>query len=92
MIKDAISFLVDEAPKEEVINQIKADILACPGVIEIDDLKVRKHMEQLYVDVEIAVDNTLNITEAHEIAEYVHHDIEDKYDVIHCMVHVNPVE
>lgn len=90
-IKDAIAFLVDQAPKQEVIQEIRNIILTNSLVLQIDDLKVRKHMNYLYVDLEIAVDATLSLSKAHQIAEEVHHDVEQKMKtVIHCMVHVNP--
>lgn len=90
MIIEAISFLVDEAPKKEVMKEIRKAILNCRGVIKIDDLKVRKHMNHFYVDVEIAVDSKLSLLAAHKIAENVHDEIEAKFEAIHCMVHVNP--
>ena len=90
MILDAISYLVDEAPDLDVIKAIKQQILSCKGVLKLDDIKVRKHMSQFYVDVEISVDKSLSFEAAHEISENVHDHIEDKFDVIHCMVHINP--
>ena len=90
MIKEAVSFLVDEAPKKEKVRAIHQTILNCPGVIKIDDLKTRKHMNHIYVDVEIAVDRNLSLLEAHKIAEDVHLEVEKEFDALHCMVHVNP--
>ncbi len=91
MIKDSISFLVDQAPEQDVINHIATTIENVSGVVTVDDLKVRKHMNQLYVDVEISVSKALSLEEAHDISENVHDKVEDIYDVIHCMVHVNPI-
>lgn len=90
MIKEAVSFLVDEAPKKEKVRAINQTILNCAGVIKIDDLKTRKHMNHIYVDVEIAVDRNLSLLEAHKIAEDVHLEVEKEFDALHCMVHVNP--
>lgn len=90
MVKEAISFLVDEAPSKEVVSNIRKTILLQKDVMFIDDLKVRKHMNHLYVDVEIAVDRSLSLEEAHNIAEIVHDIVELKFNVLHCMVHVNP--
>ncbi|MDL2292712.1 cation diffusion facilitator family transporter [Acholeplasma sp. OttesenSCG-928-E16] len=91
IIKEAISFLVDQAPKDEIIEPIRDFILKIKGVLCIDDLKVRMHMTRLFVDVEIAVDENLSLKESHDIAENVHEEVEEKFDeVIHCMVHVNP--
>lgn len=93
IIKEAISYLVDEAPQLDVINRMKRTMMQTTGVLSIDDLKVRRHMTAYYVDVEIGVESTLSLRRAHQIAENVHDAIELKYpEVIHCMVHVNPNE
>lgn len=88
---ESISYLVDQAPSDEEVKDIKALIVSVKGVLSIDDIKIRKHMTQKYVDVEIGVTATLSLQEAHQIAENVHHLVEKRFpEVIHCMVHVNP--
>lgn len=92
-IKEAISFIVDQAPEQKMIDDIYAFILTLEGVKAIDELKIRKHVTQLYIDVEIAVNRNYSLEKAHDIAENVHMSIEHKYlEVIHCMVHVNPLD
>lgn len=92
-IKEAITFIVDQAPEQTIIDDVYAYILSLEGVEAIDELKIRMHVTQLYVDVEIAVNRHLSLEKAHDIAENVHMSIESKYlEVIHCMVHVNPLE
>ena len=86
----SIKELVDHAPDKEVIYQIRNNILNVKGVLGIDDLKSRIHVNRLYVDVEIRVRNDLKVDEAHEIAEEVHLKVESNPKVKHCMVHVNP--
>ena len=91
IIIESTSFLTDQAPSKDEIKAIYSVILSIEGVIQVDDLKVRKHMTQRYVDVEIAVRSSHTLEHAHKIAETVHHQVEDVFpDVIHCMVHVNP--
>lgn len=91
ILKDSISYLVDQAPSVEEIHEIHDFIMTVKGVIQVDELKVRKHMTQRYVDVEIAVLGDLSLEKAHKIAESVHHQVEKRFpDVLHCMVHVNP--
>ncbi|AUD65037.1 hypothetical protein BK011_04845 [Tenericutes bacterium MZ-XQ] len=91
IIKEAASFLVDESPEPEKLNDIQTFIKTVQGVKSIDDLRVRRHMTEWYVDVEIGVDDGLSLKHAHDIAETVHISVEEKYrEVIHCMVHVNP--
>jgi cation diffusion facilitator family transporter len=91
ILVEAISFLTDQAPDQKEVNAIKDVINAMNEVLSIDDLKVRKHMTQRYVDVEIGVTATLSLKDAHDIAERVHLKVEETFpDVLHCMVHVNP--
>lgn len=92
-LKEAITFLVDQAPEQHEIDEVQEFIKSCTGVISVDDLKIRKHMTKYYIDVEIGVNAQLSLKEAHKIAEYVHAQVEKRYpNVIHCMVHVNPSE
>ena len=43
------------------------------------------------MDVEIKADGTITLSEAHNIAESVHDDIEQNFPKVkHIMVHVNP--
>ncbi len=91
ILKESVAYLVDQAPDDEQIQSINKVIISVLGVLTIDDLKVRKHMTQKYVDVEIGVESSLTLEKAHKIAENVHHKVEKEFpDVIHCMVHVNP--
>ncbi|BCR35498.1 cation diffusion facilitator family transporter [Mariniplasma anaerobium] len=91
ILKEAATFLVDQAPDNSELKHIRDYISSVDGVVTIDDLKARMHMTELYVDVEIGVKENLSLKEAHEIAEYVHEHVEHKFEeVIHCMVHVNP--
>lgn len=91
IFKDALSKVTDSACSPEMIAQMKEVILSQEGVEKIDLLKTRKHGAQSFVDLEISVDGTKSLLEAHYIATKVHDAIEATFeDVIHCMVHVNP--
>ena len=69
----------------KVISEVK-------GVRGIDLLQTRLFGSKMYVDIEIAADGNISLFDAHDIAENVHHTIENKFkDVKHCMVHVNPI-
>ena len=88
---DAIEKMTDSAASSEVVLKIRELTLAEDGVIMIDDLKTRKFGDKIYIDLEIAADGNITLTEAHAIAERVHDSIEKEFpSVKHCMVHVNP--
>lgn len=91
IFKDALDKMVDKACPEEKVAQIRTIIMSEEGVLEIDDIKTRLFGAKIYVDVEIAVEATKTLFEAHEIAERVHDAIERSIpEVKHCMVHENP--
>ena len=87
----SVNQLVDHAGDKQTIEDIRADIMGIEGVICINTLKTRVHADKLFVDVDVAVEGTLSVTEGHIIAEKVHDKIENgNYKVKHCMVHVDP--
>jgi len=87
----SIRELIDTAADPDTLEDIREIILDTNGVLDIDDLKTRIHVNRLYVDVEIAVDANLTLRDAHHISEDVHDRIEELIPKVkHCMVHVNP--
>lgn len=87
----AANQLVDHSADEETINKVKNIISNIEGVETIDSLKTRVHTNRVYIDLEIGVCKDLSLVEAHEIAENVHHTLENRIKTIkHCTVHVNP--
>ncbi|HHT46335.1 MAG TPA: cation transporter [Firmicutes bacterium] len=87
----SVNQLVDHAGDKQTIEDIRTDIMGIEGVICINKLKTRVHANKLFVDVDVAVEGTLSVTEGHLIAEKVHDKIESGgYNVKHCMVHVDP--
>lgn len=91
IIRTGISQVVDESADDEMINHIKNIVNANSNVRSIDVIRTRMFGLSIYVDLEIALDASLSLTEAHAIAEAIHDELEDKIpDIIHCMIHVNP--
>nr|AUG44401.1 hypothetical protein [uncultured bacterium]AUG44429.1 hypothetical protein [uncultured bacterium] len=91
IFRDAISKLDDHSMDSKRLGEVKHIIEAQKGVVHLDNLKTRLAGNKAYVDVEIAVDPDLTVIEGHNIAENVHHAIENAFpEVKHCMVHVNP--
>ena len=88
---DTIDKMVDKSCSNDFINNLEKDILSNKSVIKIDLLKTRIFGNKIYADIEIAVDKNLSLIDAHNIAEDIHNDLEEKYkEIKHCMIHVNP--
>lgn len=93
IFKDAIDKMVDHSCDKETEKQIYDCIMKNDNVNGIDSLKTRIFGNKIYVDVEIQVDGSYTLQEAHNIAEVVHDNIEQNFiKVKHVMVHVNPIE
>ncbi|MDO4275836.1 MAG: cation diffusion facilitator family transporter [Eubacteriales bacterium] len=91
IFRDAIDKMVDRSCDEETIAHMREVIQEVTGVIRIDVLRTRLFGSKMYVDIEIAADDSITLKEAHAIAEKVHRSVERNFeDVKHCMVHVNP--
>lgn len=91
IFKDAIDKMVDKACDEETVKRIEDIIYENKEVVKIDDLKTRMFGNRYYIDVEISVDKDMSVSNAHDIAQNVHDNIEKRLpSTKHCMVHVNP--
>ena len=89
--RDSLDKMVDHSADEETQRQIRRAASSVPGVVRVDELKTRMFGNRIYVDIEIAADSTLLLSEAHAVAEEVHRVVETEFDTVkHCMVHVNP--
>ncbi len=93
VFRESVRQTVDRAADAETVAEIRAAVLAVPGVEELDGLKTRMHASLLFVDAEILVAREKTFPEAHDIAEAVHAAIEEDFpNVKHCMVHASPCE
>lgn len=93
IFQDAISKMLDTACPKEVEEAMRQTVLSQPGVLRIDRLQTRLFGDRIYVEVEIAADANVPLSQAHETSAQVHHAIERQFPKVkHCMVHVNPME
>jgi cation diffusion facilitator family transporter len=91
--RDALDKMLDTSCDKGFEENLRTFIEDQPGVEHIDLLHTRQFGNKIYIDLEIAVQRDISLVEAHEIAESVHNNVENKYpNVKHIMIHVNPVE
>ena len=92
ILKDAVSKMLDTACSSEYEKKLADFISAQDGVDRLDVLHTRMFGNKIYIDAEISVDGDKSLTDAHEIAESVHTQVEKHFDNIkHIMIHVNPM-
>ena len=91
IFKDAMDKMVDHSCDEATEKEIYDVAIAHKEGLGIDLLQTRIFGNKIYVDVEIQVNATYTLQKAHDIAEEVHENIEQKFPKVkHVMVHVNP--
>ncbi|MCL2083357.1 MAG: cation diffusion facilitator family transporter [Oscillospiraceae bacterium] len=93
IFRAAVCKMTDTACDDETICQIREIVLEHDGVLGIDDLKTRLFGNKIYVDLELSLDGSSTLTQAHDIGECIHVEIEARISMVkHCMIHINPGE
>ena len=93
IFKDAMDKMVDHSCDDETEKELRDFVLAQKEVLSVDLLHTRIFGNKIYVDVEIGVNGSYTLRQAHEIAEEVHEGIEKNFPKVkHVMVHVNPAD
>ncbi|QEK11932.1 cation transporter [Crassaminicella thermophila] len=88
---DAVTELMDTAPSQEIIHNIKKISLSIDGVKSVHKIRARKHGNQIYVDMIICVDRSITVEQGHYFAAQtklaIFNSIDNIKDVV---IHVDP--
>lgn len=88
---EAVRGLLDTSCGTLIESEIRRFIEERDNVESLDLLQTRRFGSMAYVDVEISVDRTLSLIDAHAISEELHDELEKNFpQVKHVMIHVNP--
>lgn len=91
ILREALAKLMDSSCGETMERELSDFISAQAGVEGVDMLRSRRFGDKVYLDAEIAVDGSLSLSAAHDIAEAVHDAVEQSYpNIKHIMIHENP--
>ncbi len=91
LISASVGGLMDEAPDQATIDQIRAVISAnAEGAIEAHDLRTRQAGRQSFLEFHLVVPGTMPVAEAHEICDRI--EAAFRADMAHLIVniHVEP--
>ncbi|MCL2055896.1 MAG: cation diffusion facilitator family transporter [Oscillospiraceae bacterium] len=93
IFSDAMGKMTDRSCGDTAEARIREIAETHKGVLSVDSLRTRLFGDRVFVDLEIGVDSSVSLDEAHETAQQVHDAIESEMpEVKHCMVHVNPAQ
>jgi cation diffusion facilitator family transporter len=87
--KRTADVLLDRAPAG-VPAQVKAAAASVPGVLEVEQVRVRRSGPGIFVDLTIAVDRGLPLERAHGVAEAVQAAVQQVSPAADVVVHTDP--
>ena len=91
IFRDAMDKMVDRSCDEETEHAIYDCVMKHKEVLCIDLFQTRIFGNKIYVDLEIGMNASFTLEEAHDIAELIHEDIEQSFPKVkHVMIHINP--
>ncbi|HWI56521.1 MAG TPA: cation transporter dimerization domain-containing protein, partial [Bacillota bacterium] len=83
--------LMDAAVPAETQAMVRREAELIPGVIRVDECRIRKSGLGLFVDLQVRVDGNLTVRQADNIAEDVSRRLKaSQLSVGDVMVHVEP--
>ena len=91
VLKDAIAKMLDTSCGEDYEEALSAYIAAQEDVVQVDMLHSRMFGNKTYIELELQVDGSLPLREAHAIAERIHDNVEAHFlEIKHITIHLNP--
>lgn len=91
MMRRSMSGLMDEAPAEDLIDNVRALIAQNGrGALEAHDLRMRKVGMLFFVEFHLVVPDHMRITEAHDICDHIETAIRTQLGRSSIHIHVEP--
>ena len=91
IFKPAFDELMDRAPEESFILEVRNLAKQVPGVIDIDKCFIRKSGFEVFIDIHLIVNGDINVREGHrighEVKDYIKSKIPTVFDVL---THIEP--
>ena len=91
LLRPALNELMDAAPNEEVIRQIRAAAESNSGVQRVEKCHVRKMGHRYYVDMHLEVDPLMTVQKGHAISHDVKDKVRERFPAVRdVLVHIEP--
>ncbi len=91
LIWSATKEVIDTAPDQAAMDQVKETALRIPGVRQTHDIRARLSGGRIFAEIHIVVDPDLTVRAGHEIADAVKQSLLDEVaGMARIIVHVDP--
>ncbi|MDH5679107.1 MAG: cation-efflux pump [Nitrospinota bacterium] len=85
----AMGDLMDASLSPEEMKELGKEIMRTQGVVSYHELRTRKLGGDLFVDAHIEVRPDISVSEAHNIAETVRHNLKKRLGAADALVHID---
>lgn len=91
LLMNAIKDLMDTAPEQSVIDDLREHILAVDGAVGYHDFRARRVGDMIEVDLHLLVSPEISVKAGHDIASKVKHEIVRRHpEVLNVLIHIEP--
>ncbi len=91
LLKNAVAEIMDQAPRPEIEESLRAIAGQVPRVVAIEKCRIRKSGLQLFVDIHVEVDGGMSVIDAHDVAHCVKNVLmASSLGVADVLVHIEP--
>ena len=91
LMRGALDDLMDAAPGQALIDDLREHILPTPGALAYHDFRARRVGDMIEVDFHLLVPPEMNVEEAHAVAARVKREILSRHpEVLNVLIHVEP--
>ena len=91
LVRSSIMELSDTASKE-LVQKTKKVILAHEGILNCQNLKVRKVGSKIFAECSVQVISLMSLEEAHALASDIEDDLEKTLGSVDATIHIEPAE
>ena len=93
LLRPAFNELMDHAPDQKLIEQIRTVARTIPGVAGVEKMFVRKMGYQFFVDMHVEVDPQMTVEHSHRIGHEVKDKVRAQIPVVRdVLIHIEPVK
>lgn len=86
-----LNYLTGHGASEPLLNELKKEIEAVPGVISVHQLYAEYVGTKLRLDVHIDLDDEMPLTQVHAIETEIENKMAQRADVDHVFIHAEPI-
>jgi cation diffusion facilitator family transporter len=91
MIRDSVRGLMDEAPRPEVIERIRALVSQhAEGALEVHDLRTRHAGSMTFLEFHLVVPGAMTVAAAHVICDRIEEGLRAEMAGLRTTIHVEP--